>query len=433
MNYSVFVRNTLLEIIETIASDPQPYCFNPEKDFTRKRKLSFEEMLRLIIVMEGSSIKKELLKYFDFDAETATSSAFIQQRSKIKPKVFEQILHDFNNKFDCSRLYKGYRLIACDGSGLITISNPKDIDHHYNFKENHRKFNMTYFNTLYDILNRRYLDAIVQPGYKPNERAALMDMMDRFSSDDPSIFIGDRGYTSFNIYAFAQEKNKKFIIRAKEKEIQVLLEERDLDFNTDFDYSLNLILTQFSKKEFKNQPKLYKFINKKYFQFYDEDGFYPISFRVVRIPLGEDSYEYLITNLSKEEFDAKALKELYHLRWGIETSFRQLKYATGLVNLHTKKAEHIKQEIFSKLILYNFCEIIAANIIINKKERKHAYQLNFTLAIHICRYLLRLGGDKSPPDVEKLIQKELLPIRNNRKFPRKIHNKSPVYFVYRAA
>ena len=72
--------------------------------------------------------------------------------------------------------------------------------------------------------------------------------------------------------------------------------------------------------------------------------------------------------------------------WGIETSFRELKYTIGLTNLHSKNVEYICQEIYAKLILYNFCEIILANIILEERNRKYTYQLNYTMAIQICRH-----------------------------------------------
>ncbi|WP_309146162.1 transposase [Lactobacillus helveticus] len=31
------------------------------------------------------------------------------------------------------------------------------------------------------------------------------------------------------------------------------------------------------------------------------------------------------------------MKELYHLRWGIETSFKKLKYSLGSVQFHSKQ------------------------------------------------------------------------------------------------
>ena len=157
---------------------------------------------------------------------------------------------------------------------------------------------------------------------------------------------------------------------------------------------------------------------------------YPISFRVVRFKLDDSSYECIITNLDRNEFSVEEIKELYHMRWGVETSFRELKYAIGLLAFHSKKAEFVKQEIYARLILYNFCEIITISVIVTKKDRKYEYQLNFTRAIHICRYFLNYLNE-SPPDVETLISKELLPVRPGRKDPRKVRFRSPVHFNYR--
>ena len=37
--------------------------------------------------------------------------------------------------------------------------------------------------------------------------------------------------------------------------------------------------------------------------------------------LNQDTYEVLLTNLTENEFSVSDLKELYAMRWGIETSF----------------------------------------------------------------------------------------------------------------
>ena len=119
------------------------------------------------------------------------------------------------------------------------------------------------------------------------------------------------------------------------------------------------------------------------------------------------------------------------MRWGIETSFRELKYAVGLSCFHSKKVEYTMQEIYARLILYNYCEIITMHVTVQQKDTKHVYQMNYTRAIHICRYFLR--NDISPPDVERLIQKNLLPVRHGRSDPRKVRPKSMVSFLYRVA
>lgn len=122
---------------------------------------------------------------------------------------------------------------------------------------------------------------------------------------------------------------------------------------------------------------------------------------------------------------------LYHMRQGIETSFRELKYAIGLTSFHLKKVVYITQEVFAKLVMYNFCEIIALQVIIKRKPTKYGYQVNFIAAIHICRHFFRCFNNVPPPDMEALIQKNILPIRKGRKDPRKIRCRTAVSFNYR--
>ncbi len=53
------------------------------------------------------------------------------------------------------------------------------------------------------------------------------------------------------------------------------------------------------------------------------------------------------------------LKALYARRWGIETSFRSLKYAVGLIHLHAKKPDLVLQEIFASFLIFNFTQAAA--------------------------------------------------------------------------
>ena len=90
---------------------------------------------------------------------------------------------------------------------------------------------------------------------------------------------------------------------------------------------------------------------------------YVLSFRMVRFKITDDTYETVVTNLDAGSFPAAELKKLYHMRWGIETSFRELKYTLGLLHFHAKKTESVLQEIFVSLIMYNFTELITSHVI----------------------------------------------------------------------
>ena len=69
--------------------------------------------------------------------------------------------------------------------------------------------------------------------------------------------------------------------------------------------------------------------------------------KINEFALSDSSYETVITNLDAEEYSPEELKQLYGMRWGIETSFRELKYTVGLLHFHAKKGgEHYARDLF---------------------------------------------------------------------------------------
>ena len=50
---------------------------------------------------------------------------------------------------------------------------------------------------------------------------------------------------------------------------------------------------------------------------YGSEDTYDLTFRIVRFPISEDTYECLVTNLPKENFSVEKLKEIYNSRWNI--------------------------------------------------------------------------------------------------------------------
>ena len=158
-----------------------------------------------------------------------------------------------------------------------------------------------------------------------------------------------------------------------------------------------------------------------------------MAFRVVRVMLDDGSYQSFITNIDVDELPLEKIRELYHMRWGIETSFREIKHILALTHLHSKKVEFIIQEIIAKMVMYNFCAFITSHVVINQKQQMHSYQVNYSKAMAICRHFFRLRNNDSPPDVEALIQKFILPIRPGRSGSRRIKFRTFVSFTYRVA
>lgn len=111
-------KKVLLQSISASSRQKEKFLFNPRVDFTKKRKLSFDELIKFIICMETCTTKDELYKYFGLLGNGITVSVFIQQKSKIKHEVFKYVFEVFNEKTIQFKLYKGYRLIVVDESTL---------------------------------------------------------------------------------------------------------------------------------------------------------------------------------------------------------------------------------------------------------------------------------------------------------------------------
>ena len=435
-DYPDFFKQTLISQIREMAATPELFVKAPGIDFTRDRKLPFEAVVLLLISMGGNSIYKELLESHGYDPKTATTSAFIQQRDKILPCAFEFLLHEFNQSYSDIKRYCGYRLLAADGSDLHIPTNPKDSDTYYNSNPAGNGHNLLHLNALFDLCNKLYVDSLIQLSRHQNEGKALVDMVDRSRIADNIIIIADRAYECYNNLAHIEKKGWKYLIRLKDTGGRCILHGLRLPRNEQFDVRVDRILTKKQTNETKSKPDIYKIINSNStFDFLDLETnlFYPITFRVVRFKITDDFYETVITNLDQYEFSSCELKNLYKMRWGIETSFRELKYAVGLTSFHSKKRERIVQEVFARIIMYNLAEMITSHVVISQSDTIHYYQVNFTVAIHICRHYLRLLRNAPPFDVEALIRMNILPVRPDRKDKRKIRFKAAVSFLYRVA
>jgi hypothetical protein len=436
MLYASHVRNTLYKIINKLADNKDVYCTNPGKDFTRNRKIGFRDLLQLIITMEGGTINSELLKYFEYDQNVATASAFIQQRSKLKEKLFSDLFYTFNDSFPYKKRFKGYRLIACDGTDLIIYNNPEDYTTYYQTKPDRRGFNMMHLDACYDLCNRRYTDVEINPGMRFSETGSMVKMLDRYKGTKKTIFIADRGFEAYNVIAHAIKNKLKFLIRIKDNGSNGMYNGFlfDLPDCNEFDVEIHKIFTSSTASFHKGNREKYKYVNKRCIDFFSSEKDFKMDFRIVRFAIAKNKYECVVTNLSKSEFNQLAIKDLYHMRWGIETSFRELKYAIGLTSFHSKKVNLIRQEIYARITMYNFCELITTHTIVTKSSGKYEYHVNYTMAISLCRRFLRQVYGSPPINVEKLLQRYLQPFRPSRKDSRKeIKNQPAVSFVYRVA
>ena len=407
--------------------------------FTRApRKLDFKEDMKILLVCGAASMKKELYEYFDYDIDTVSLPGFIRSRSKIKEEAFKELMDRMNKAYPCDKKYMGYRLLSVDGCDL-TIPTDRNDKETYEQYINERGFNNYHLNCLFDLMNHRYIDNITQTLKKKNEIEAMWTMAERYNGEK-AIFIADRNYATFNNMEHIKKTGHKFLIRVKDihSGTSLLKSFRSLPKQGEFDEDVHITFTKRQTNEIKAHPETYKIIvSNQRFDFLDsENHFYDTDYRVVRIKIdgSVEEYESLITNLDRKIFPAEEIKKLYKLRWDIEVSYRHLKYSVELNALHSKRRDFIRQEIWARLVMFNISMIIIDFVTdhkLTKKERRLEYKVNITMAVFFTKHFMtiRKGGD--PPDLESLIAKEILPVRDDRHYTRNVRSQGFVSFGYR--
>ena len=433
------LKKLLFSEIESASNRIDEFCLEPNKNFVRKRKLPFITVIKTIIGMESKSLTNELICSFNESSDTPSTSAFVQKRCKIKAEAFKAIFDGFTSKISDNNP-DNLRILAIDGSDIQIATNPNDLSSYHPGSNGQKPYNLLHLNAFFDLKQHIYTDAVIQGRRDINEHSALQEMVER-SSINKALIIADRGYESYNNMAHIQEKGWFYLIRirdgAKGMKNGFMLPKSD-----EFDELISLKLTRrqnYETRDLLRDKNHYRFIpSTTKFDYlkiksrkHDPVEFYELNFRMVRFKVTENLYETVITNLDEENYPPEKLKELYASRWGIETSFRNLKYTIGMLDFHSKKVMCIHQEIYAHLIMYNFAEMITSHVVIEKKQRKYTYKANFSVATHMCRLFYR--GKTTPPDLEAIIAKNIVPIRTDRHPERKLTVKIFHGFLYRVA
>ena len=429
------LRKALLSMIRSLGRHPERFARRPGRDFTRRRALTFEKLLFLLLTMSEKSIGKNLMKHFRHKADAPSSAAFVQQRQKLLPAALEELYHRFTTFLQPPKRYRGFRLLAVDGSSLKSAACPSDPLSYRPGTERQHGWNLHHINALLDLENGIYTDVLVQKEYEKNEPKALCELVDRSSIAGPVLLLADRNYESYNDLAHLEKGGWKYVIRLRDR-ARVSVAGIKLPEQPEFDFAVRLTLGRLTRRQLDQRgcsppEPYYRVPNGVTFDFLepDSDRFYTISFRVVRLQVRDGRMVTLLTNLALEQFPPDVLKVLYARRWGIETSFRDLKYALGLVYLHAKKPDLVLQEIYAAFLLFNLTQAAAWGVDTGHGSSKYKRHVNFSDAVELCcAFLRRPAGDFCA-----LLTRNLVPYRPNRSYPRPQIADNRIAFPYRTA
>jgi len=392
--------------------------------FTRVRKLGFDKIMTMMIKKSSKSLQNSINDtQLDLGEDvTITNSAYTQARAKLNYTAFEefaQMARDIFYKDGEYETYHGFRLLAIDGS-VTTLPNTDDVKKEFNpmkvkcqIKEFSKEVSQARVSCLYDVLNNIAIDASINNKNNSedndliayDERTLAVEHLQYATLDDLTLM--DRGYPSFELFAAAYNNTNilcrlrrnvfskaKFLFDAHSQKKDVILEI--------------------------NAPKYLKETLR------SENIPTKMKIRFVQVILDNGTVEVLCTNVfDTERLKTSDFKELYSLRWGIETYFDLIKNRLSLENFTGQTALAVKQDFFATIFLTNYESILTYDINEDLKEstkdNKYVQKVNKAISFNVIKHkvfdLLYLDDpiEEMLEQMEKLFLTNTIIIRPNRK------------------
>ncbi len=403
-------------------------CKFKKNNFVRKRKVTPSDIILYELNKKGLSTKMEILNFNDINnIQDISSPGLFKQREKLNPNAFTYLiqmsLKDFYTDYiDEVKSFNDYILLAIDGSDF-EIPNTPETRRKYNGKQQVQCARVT-VSTCYDILNKYTLDTIIEKyDFSETEMAKChlnTIKENHITGDFKTITIADRNYRNLSFFYHSVKNDNKFLIRIAEKNYKK--ERNTMNGNDDIieiGYENNRV------KYYKNSdPELYNYLN---------NG-NTIKIRCVKIELETGETEYLLTNLDYKEFSTNDISELYNLRWKTELNYRHLKSHLKIECITSSKETLIKQDIYSQVLVANMLQafINDNDDKLQNYKYKNKMKTNDNMATGIFKntliyILLEKNAEKRDNMMEKFneaIMKYIVPIKQNRKYPRKNNSKN---------
>ena len=359
-------------------------------------------------------IKTLNLKNLNF----VTNSAYNQARMKIKPELFKYFMTSLNDEFytdndERVKLWKGFNLLACDGTFLNLPMVPELIKKYGTSTNQHAtEILIVRCSILYDILNHMILNGALAPD-KIGEREMLLSLLDVLEkSENKYLILLDRGYPGFDIAYELKKRHLDFLIRLP---ISFNKEVEEFTNSNEYDTTIEL-----------KPGKKINFIQKLY------DRKSSITVRLVKVILDNGDVEILMTSLTDNvEYPESIFKELYYMRWGIETLYDKVKNKLKVEEFTGYSDISILQDFYCTLFLSNVQSLLVseANEELKKQninDKKYEYKVNTNLSIGLIKgrivdlFLKENNAEMILKELENLFIKTLIPIRPNRSFKRNI-------------
>ena len=316
----------LKETNNLITSDEYKEAYSLGNSFSRKRKLSFSNTVHFICSALRKSISSEIDNFIEehtyLNFPNITKQAFSKARQNISPEAFNELCRLFVEKFYSLKknlnTWNGFNILAIDGTSL-QVPDTEECGKYFGLSSNQNKTRtaVATASALYDVLNDIIVDGRITK-YKTSERYIAKQHIEVLVNRIPSknsIVIFDRCYPSYDMFDHLNDKGLLFLMRV----------------STSFKL-VQSIDSDDSILEYKLKGEIKKV-------------------RVLRIKLSEDVTEVLVTNIYDEKITTIEFKELYFLRWGVESKYKELKSSIKIEEFSGTKPIAIEQDFYTSIYL----------------------------------------------------------------------------------
>jgi hypothetical protein len=258
---------------------------------------------------------------------------------------------------------------------------------------------------LYDVLNRVAIDSVLAPAHAYEVDLAASHL--GYANPD-DLVIYDRGYCSYRMMALASGTQGDFLIRVPSGRFKV---STDMLLGKGPD---DAVVTITAPPGFASDP--------------DHQGMpTTLTVRFIRVTLDDGGYEVLATSLlDQQAYPIEGFKELYWLRWGVETFYGILKTRLGLENFSGLSAESIRQDFYAAVLLTGIESILIedAEEQLEQQRGGHPKKVNKAVSFNAIKYRafeLFMGNaplEETLEELSELFTANPTLIRKNRRPPR---------------
>ena len=378
------------------------------QDFTRRRKLSFDMVITMILSVLGRSLQAgidQFLQTLNMEYDTLSKQAFSQARQRIRPEAFKELqkmsIEFYYNEVPY-KTYSNFRISAVDGSKM-DLPYHKELMETYGSQPGTNGVIQALCSCLVDVQNNIVLDGIMAPCNGSERELAKHHLkyleQKRLDGIDELITF-DRGYPSADLMAAVENAGMYYVMRCSQSFIE-----------------------SFKKKLTGNDCVITHKFSKSGLQ---------LTFRVISFPISDKEDEILITNVMDSEMTIQDFKDIYHMRWGIETTYNCTKNMFEIENFTGATPCAVLQDFYATLFLYNVVSVIIYESEAQQekqrpskeKEKKYEYKINVNLAVQKVKdnfiYLVSMDSTKAQERrlarLIKQLAKEVVPIRPDRHY-----------------